>query len=516
MCIAADHRKRRQAWIQRARQAAGVLLLATATDVSGHQLDAHAPADLTTRPAVLTQGVGREYILVDAPSVPAAALDLYAQGLAQLHGYRWIEAARAFHTALRIAPDFLLPQLGLVRAYEGMKDQEKADEHLQQALALSAQANARDAGLAEAMRWRRQAHRPGRGGQQAHRAYRAALDRLLEKHPKDVEILLLRGNASEAVAWGKGMAGGEESLVFYEAAIELAPQHPGARHYLAHSYENLERYFEAASQAARFARLAPRVPHARHMYAHTLPRIGKWATAVEELEAADGLEREYFREEGIPARADWHRVHNLSLLGLAYLRTGRPAAAERVLQEAFETPVPDPQTVSWHTIWPEFLLIADRNAEAAAAARRLIASDHSISQIVGTALLGESFLSAGDPEAATRELAEARRKLAQYLSTEARTHPMGMPLGWVAEEYLQILVDRLYLHQADANAPMADIEERTQRNAARPGLDGWGAGWLRILRLEKQARLANRIALADRLATLGGGAPVPLVSDAPR
>jgi len=89
-------------------------------------------------------------------------------------------------------------------------------------------------------------------------------------------------------------------------------------------------------------------------------------------------------------------------------------------------------------------------------------------------------------------------------------------MGWVAEESLQMLDDRITLKTAAATTSHAEIEDRAARLAARPGLDGWGAGWLRILRLEKEARQAGRVALADRLATLGGGRPDPSEQDASR
>ena len=491
-------------------------LLGAVQQVPAHSLDTQAPSHLTTRPTALVRGVGREFIQLPESDAKPAALALYAQGLAQLHGYRWIEAARAFHTALRLDPSLVLAELGLVRTYEAMKDPEQADLHLERAAALTSEPGSRDEKLLRAMQLRRQGHRTGAAGQAAHMAYRKALDDLLKANPQDVEVLLLRGNASEAVAWGKGMSGRKESIPYYEAAVEIAPQHPGARHYLAHSYENTGRYFEAASQAARFARLAPRIPHARHMYAHTLPRIGKWDVAIEELEAADALEREYFREEGIPADADWHRVHNLSLLGLAYLRVGRERDASAALQEAFLTPVPDPQTVTWHTIWPEYLIYKGRNDQAATAAESLAASSHPISRIVGVALRGEAALNAGNQTAAADALREARTQLAIYQAREARQHPMGAPMGWVAEESIEMLADRMALRQSPATASHTAIEERASQIAGRPGLDGWGAGWLRILRLEQEARKAGHVALADRLATLGGGPPPPSEQDASR
>ncbi|MFP6664769.1 MAG: hypothetical protein VCC00_11250 [Deltaproteobacteria bacterium] len=491
------------------------MLLVSGVYARAHPLNATAPTNLTTRPAALASGIGRETIALPASGKSRRARELYAQGLAQLHGYRWIEAARAFHTALRIEPDFALAELGLVRSYEAMKDPERADHHLRAADQLRTKASPRDAGLIAAIALRRDAATIGPDGPRAHAAYRASLDGLLRSWPDDIEILLLRGNASEAVAWGKGMAGRETSLPFYEKAVRIAPEHPGARHYLAHSYENLGRYFDAATEAAYFARLAPRTPHARHMYAHTLPRLGKWDMAIAEFEAAARLEQEYFRDEGIPAEAEWHRVHNLTLLGLAYLRIGRTEDAERALRRAFATPVPDPQTVTWHTAWPEFLLAHGRNQEAGAAAATLAASENPIAAIVGTALRGEAELGSGDNIAAQKSLREARRLLAAYQPIAA-THPMGRPMGWLAQDAIALLQERLAFATAGRDAAGKALEARATALAALPTFDGWGSGWLRIVRLERAARGSGEVALADRLATLAGGTLAPPADNATR
>lgn len=488
--------------------AASMLALLAAAPASPHPLDASAPIELTSRPVDLAQGIGRETISLPDSGDHPLARKLYAQGLAQLHAYRWIEAARAFHTALRLDADFALAEIGLVRAYEAMKDPERATLHMARARELSRNASTRDAALVEAMTHRHRAHSTGPADRGAHVAYRNALDSLLLAFPEDVEILLLRGNASESFAWGKGMGGTEASLVYYEKAVEIAPQHPGARHYLAHTYENLARHFEAAGEAARFARLAPRAPHARHMYAHTLPRIGKWEKAIEELEVADALEREYFATEGIPAGNDWHRVHNLTILGLAYLRVGRAEDAERVLRESFATPLPDPQTTTWHTIWPEFLLLEERNEEAMAAARSLEKRGNPIAEIVGITLRGEAELNAGDTEKARASLARARRRLATYEQT-ASAHPMGPALGWVAEDFLELLAARLALRSPGAEQDPGPALRMSKAIASLPNLDGWGAGWLRLLRFERDARATGQLEVADRLATMAGSVPVP-------
>ena len=493
-----------------------LLLTAGAVTTAAHPLDATAPAHLIARPAALAPGIGRETLPLPAAGRSRAARELHAQGLAQLHAYRWIEAARAFRTALRIEDDLLVAHLGLVRSYEAMKDRAGADAALARAEPHGAAASERDRALFEAFRLRRAADTPGPQGAQAHEAYRAALDRLIAQHPADIELLLLRGNAAESVAWGKGMAGHGEALPFYERAVERAPQHAGARHYLAHTQENLGNHFEAATHAAWFARLAPRAPHARHMYGHTLPRLGKWDQAIEEFEAAAALEEEYHRGEGIPARMDWHHVHNLNLLGLAYLRVGRTDDAERTLARAFRTGIPDPQTITWHSIWPEYLIHADRAPEAEAAARTLTTSEHPVLRVAGHTLAGEAALSAGDSARARSALDAARAQRADW-QLQASLHPMGAAFGYLLDDQLALLEERLAFAAAPEDpATQAALLARAEQFERQPGFDAWGSGWLRTLRLEADARRHGEVALADRLATLAGGVPQAPPSDATR
>ena len=69
------------------------------------------PAELLERPLSLREGVGKAHELVTTQSENAQAY--YDQGLAYLHSYVWIEAARSFHQALRADGNLALAYLGL-------------------------------------------------------------------------------------------------------------------------------------------------------------------------------------------------------------------------------------------------------------------------------------------------------------------------------------------------------------------------------------------------------------------
>ena len=86
---------------------------------AGAQHAAHAvpsiPQALLERPVTLRTGVGAVHD--DAGTKSPEAQRFYDQGLAYLHNYVWIEAARSFHQALRSDPNLALAHVGLSYAY---------------------------------------------------------------------------------------------------------------------------------------------------------------------------------------------------------------------------------------------------------------------------------------------------------------------------------------------------------------------------------------------------------------
>ena len=432
---------------------------------------------------------------------PKDAQAFYDQGLSHLHSYRWIEAARSFHEALRLDPKLAMAHLGLARAFEGTEGRRsrRCRTHEGARSLRPPVTNPREQAVHRGVR--PQAHRSSRGRRAQRRrqpaAYQTALDALVAADESDAEAWLLRGNASEG-PWGRGQGGDETSLPFYEGALRAAPNHFAAHHYMAHTYENIEKSADAVRHAKIYAEANPQVPHARHMYAHTLPRIGRWTEAVAELEAASRIEEQFAKREGLPTSHDWHRVHNLTLLGLAYLHTGRNADAEASLREAFETPIPDPMLQSWHSTWPEFLLLQNRPTEALAAARTLASRRSPMLQVIGLALEGEAKVDQGDLPAANAASIETRRCIAKLQETTS-THPHGEALVWIATEYANVLDSRRALHEKANPEWLAFVSRLGDSIASDPTFDGWGVGWLRLRRLERDARENQREGLTALL-----------------
>src|SRR5712691_7618156 len=194
-------------------------------------------ASILQRPVPLRDGIGRANQRVTTSSAQAQAF--YDQGLAYLHSYVWIEAARSFNEALR-------HDANLAMAYVGLS--EALGELGLSAEARDANAHAQKlAGAVTEREWLRVALRANQLDAAAHpddgsrhTAYKQRLDEVLTKYPGDVEFLLLVGQAQDPSTDGHGMGGGSSSLRFYERALARSPEYFAVHHYMTHACEHIK------------------------------------------------------------------------------------------------------------------------------------------------------------------------------------------------------------------------------------------------------------------------------------
>src|SRR5688500_13035774 len=96
--------------------------LVSAQDAHDHgpTVAGRMPAEIIERAVPLRDGIGKVSHPTSAKSRDAQAY--YEQGLAYLHSYQFLEAARSFNQAMRLEKDFALAWVGLSRAYSGLDD----------------------------------------------------------------------------------------------------------------------------------------------------------------------------------------------------------------------------------------------------------------------------------------------------------------------------------------------------------------------------------------------------------
>ncbi len=434
------------------------------------------PRELLDRPVPLRQGIGKVHEAVTTSSPEAQGF--YDQGLAYLHSFVWIEAARSFHQALRLDPSLAMAFLGLSDAYIALQDFQTARAAFDKAQSLTGNANERERARI-AIRAKQLDYLQDSGNLQKYFAYRAAVTDALAASPNDPWLWILRGFAEEGTPLAHGQGGTVDTIAFYQTALVFSPENFAAHHYLAHTFENHGPAEKALEQSEEYVRLAPAIPHAHHMRGHNLRRLGRTEEAIQEFLKAEELENAYYRAESIPVQYDWHHAHNLQLLAMSYQALGQMKAAEAAFREAFSLPAHVDFQEFNRRAWPEFLLESGRPQEALAASQELEKSRWAMGRFAGHSLAGRALLALDRMEDARNELALAEQEMEQLPAQVIKSLQDTVMLR--AEIMLR------EKNWDKGNVLMQQVEEQV---VAVPGPDAWSEA---LFQLDSIARIARDI-----------------------
>jgi tetratricopeptide (TPR) repeat protein len=264
------------------------------------------------------------------------AREHFLRGALLLHSFEFDDAGEEFRLAEKAQPDFAM-------AYWGEAMTENHPLWMEQNVdaarkVLERLAPTKEARLARAPTEREKMYLEavetlyGKGDKASNdRAYAEAMRRLHEKYPEDE-------NAASFYALALlGTCEGKRDTATYMKAAALAeevfaknPLHPGAVHYLIHSYDDPV-HAPLGMRAARvYAKIAPAAGHALHMPSHIFFASGMWEEAAASNEAAwkASLDRAERKKLG----PDDHNYHALFWLEYSYLQMGRYADARRMLR----------------------------------------------------------------------------------------------------------------------------------------------------------------------------------------
>jgi tetratricopeptide (TPR) repeat protein len=466
-----------------------IALAAASHDVSGqshpsHELPAVAPA-LLERPITLQSGIGHTHDAVTTNS--REAQQFYDQGLAYLHHFEWIDAARSFNQSLRLDGRLALAHVGLSVAHEALNQSAAARAALERARTLAGNVSEHERRHIAI----RELQLDGAATPQDSRVgtYRKALDEAIVLFPSDVELWLQRGVAESADITDRGQGSPAGSIRFYERALAVVPDHFAAHHYLTHAYENSGRINDALSHGAAYADAAPAIAHARHMHGHNLRRLGRIEEAIAEFEAANRIERAAFSVAGFRPAYNWHYEHNLDLLGTSYQYTGRMAQAETMLKTAFALPTANLTQAVNKREWLVFLRARGRVDEAMAAAATLTGHPHPVVQAIGHIETGHALLM-------KRQFKEAAASANAALAAMKRA-AAGAGLAAVPFEALQ---GEFFLRTGQVEKGRAMLESMVKKARAAPGPDEWAAALFTLESIARAAREAGDWEFAARMA----------------
>ena len=165
-------------------------------------------------------------------------------------------------------------------------------------------------------------------------AYSQAMGKLHTKYPADDEIacmyaLSLLGTARPG---DKATRNAMQAAAIVQDLFERHPQHPGAAHFIIHSFDDPDHAILSLKAARAYSKIAPSAAHALHMPSHIFVQLGMWddviASNIVAYKAADDLATAKNLPRG---REDFH---TLSWLQYAYLQEGKFDEAQKCVDQA--------------------------------------------------------------------------------------------------------------------------------------------------------------------------------------
>ncbi len=295
-----------------------------ATD-AGHSFHGEAFNEGPRQRAVKASGMAKIHFPTSTQSDEAQ--QFFEQGVAQLHGFLYLEAERSFRQAAKADPELAIAYWGMAMANannpkraRGLIDEaeQKKDKGADKREKLYIEAHARylpkfgdDAPEDDADAKRKRAER-----------YIADLEKLLHEYPEDIEakaFLVLRIWLSDRE--GVKLASRHAVNALLSEIFAVDPMHP-AHHYRIHLWDSAHPK-SALESSAKCGPSMPGVAHMWHMPGHIYSKLHRYADAAWQQEASARVDHAHIAQAGLIPDQIHNFAHNNEWLIRNLLFIGR-------------------------------------------------------------------------------------------------------------------------------------------------------------------------------------------------
>jgi len=283
---------------------------------------------------------------IDFPnSGEAEAQADFIEGLKFLHNFEYADAARAFQRAQEIDPAFALAYYGEAKTHNHpiwmQQDREAAMAILNRLGSTVAERQAKaptqrekDYLMTLEVLYGNTPEAEGKTKEERDDLYREAMNELHETYPDDHEATAFYGLSILGTAHE-----GRDYKTYMQAAAELLKvwnenrEHPGAAHYLIHSFDDPIHAPLGLPMAKAYSEIAPAAAHAQHMTSHIFLALGMWDDVVDANIVARNVQtdrqKELDEETTVCGHYPWW-------LQYGYLQEGETDKAKQVLNTCSE------------------------------------------------------------------------------------------------------------------------------------------------------------------------------------
>jgi tetratricopeptide (TPR) repeat protein len=165
-------------------------------------------------------------------------------------------------------------------------------------------------------------------------ALEKAMANLATRYPQDDEAQILYALVLDATALpsDKTFANQLKAAALLEPLVKKLPNHPGATHYLIHTYDYAELAEKGLPAARAYASIAPSVPHALHMPSHIFSRVGQWPDMLESNRASYLASKSELKQ-ATPGVGSYDALHAMDYMVFAHLQQAQDKAAKQLYDE---------------------------------------------------------------------------------------------------------------------------------------------------------------------------------------
>jgi len=278
------------------------------------------------------------------------ALPYFEKGLLLLHSFEYEDSRTAFLKAQELDTTFAMAYWGEAMTYNHTlwhrQEQEKAIAALNKLAPTSEERasliktkiekdffNAAEILFGQGTKYERDL------------AYSDYLEKMTKKYPEHNEV-----SAFYAISLLGASRNGRDNELYDKSArivqgiIQENPSHPGALHYLIHSYDDPVHAHLAKSAADSYSKVAPDAAHALHMPSHIYVALGRWDDVVTSNIASwnASVKRMERMELGTSARS----FHAFNWLQYGLLQRGETEKASKILEDMVRYTNDDPSKVA--------------------------------------------------------------------------------------------------------------------------------------------------------------------------
>jgi len=264
-----------------------------------------------------------------------AAQPHFEKGLLLLHSFEYEDARAAFMKAQEADPEFAMARWGEAMTHNHPIWHRQQYEEGQAALVkLGESQETRLAKVPEGIErdlWQSAEILFGEGEKAARDStYAEYMGMLMKKYPDNQEVAALHAlSLLGAVQEGRDEDVFGKSAVIAQGILKENPNHPGALHYLIHSFDDPQHAHLALEAANSYAKVAPDAAHALHMPSHIYVAMGMWEEVVSSNIASYDASVKRMNEKGLGNDARSYHAFHWLLYG--YLQLGDFEKARDIL-----------------------------------------------------------------------------------------------------------------------------------------------------------------------------------------